>query len=145
MLFSLLAALLRGMDPSVTFELAEPCSTKLALQRRIDASGTNVGALTVKLLEEANIPFLGNAEGMNSIFGTPTGLGALEVLSEKEMRSFGWCYEVNGRQPDQMPSAITLRGGEIVRWFFGYALYRDGQWVTYCEPSHHAGGGQVCP
>ena len=141
-LFALLLAL-----PSLaaTFTLEEPCTEKVAVSWKNPAAGLSVGAFTVRELERAEVPYEGSEAGISSIYGTATGMDALEVLNDREMRSFGWCYEVDGKQPDLMPDALVLKGGEQVRWFFAFSLYRDGKWVSYCEPASRAKGGSVCP
>lgn len=130
---------------AATFALEEPCTEKILLTADQPAAGLSVGAFTIRELERASTPYVGSEGGISSIYGTATGMDALEVLNDREMRSFGWCYEVDGRQPGVMPNAVVLKGTEHVRWFFAFSLYRDGQWVSYCEPASRAKGGSVCP
>jgi len=68
--------------------------------------------------------------------GTPTGMEAIEALSNEELRAYGWCYEVDGRQPAEMPNEVILNGSEHLKWFYAFSLSRRNVWVSYCEPAH---------
>lgn len=95
-----------------------------------------VGAATVELLEEKKIPFVGNESGINSIMGTPTGDDAIEIISAESMKVYGWCYEVDGVQPDVMPDEYFFpKQASKLTWFYSYSLYEKGEWKSYCTPA----------
>ena len=80
---------------------------------------------------------MGTHEGLNSVFNTPVGMEALEVLSDTEMRAYGWCYSVNGVSPEVFPHQVPLNP-EIkeITWTFGFAHYYRGEWITQCTPAY---------
>lgn len=130
---------------AAVLEVVGPCSpVPEVLQTREIVAGTSVGAMTVTALEANHIPFHGSAEGIYSILGTPEGDGAIEVISDKKMRAYGWCYEVDGKQPDVMPDKILLQGSEHVKWFYAFSLYKDGDWRSYCEPAYKVRRKDLC-
>jgi hypothetical protein len=71
------------------------------------------------------------------MFFTPTGEDALEILSRRQMRSYGWCYTVDGVAPEVYPSDFLIEETTgVIEWFFGYAFYDSGEWLSQCEPLH---------
>ena len=98
---------------------------------------TSVGATTIRVLDENKIPYVGNEDGINSLLGTPTGDAAIVVVSADTMRVYGWCYEVDGIQPNVMPGEFYFpTQASTLRWFFAYSLYEKGEWKDYCTPAH---------
>lgn len=121
---------------SLTVEFIGPCSEKPLLQTTANAvDSSNVGQMSIETLKKFKIDFKGSESGLNSVFGSPTGLDAMEVLSDNEMRSYGWCFEVDGKVPENYPDSISLMNVKKVRWFFGYAHYLNGNWISQCEPA----------
>lgn len=91
------------------------------------------GQVTVHFLEKNQIPFVGDADGIVSIYS----LGSdLEVLSDTEMKAYGWCYSVNGVVPEDFVHKINITESntEII-WFYGYAHYKLGEWIAQCVRS----------
>jgi hypothetical protein len=122
---------------SLSVEFIGPCSEKPLLQTTAQAvQSTSVGQMTIQTLEKFKIDFKGSESGLNSAFGSPTGVDAMEVISDHEMRSYGWCFEVDGKVPESYPDSISLKDVKEVRWFFGYARYLNGNWVSQCEPAY---------
>jgi hypothetical protein len=101
---------------------------------------------SLNIFDKTPIPYLGTESGFNSILGTPTGDGAIEILSDTKMRAYGWCYSVNGVKPDVIPQDYFFKtqDDELV-WFYGYSTYDDGEWVDYCVPSFTVKASQFCP
>ena len=96
-------------------------------------------------LQQAGIPFVGSDSGISSIKGTVTGDAAVEVISDSEMRAYGWCFSIDGVEPDAMPDQVPVPGdGSEIRWYFGFAHYRDGAWVSYCTPTRQARPAYIC-
>lgn len=124
----------------------DPCAGTawLEVQRDGDA-GRSVGEVTVSGLQQADIPFVGTDSGISSIKGTVTGDAAVEVISDSEMRAYGWCFSIDGVEPDAMPDQVPVPGdGSEIRWYFGFAHYRDGAWVSYCTPTRQARPAYIC-
>lgn len=106
---------------------------------------SSVGEITKEIFEEYQIPHLGTAQGINSIFHSPTGNDAFEVINSNLMRGYGWCYKVDGYEPNVYPDKYPISSNtKEILWFFGYAEYKDGAWVTQCKPAFHTPNSSVC-
>ncbi|MES2856974.1 MAG: hypothetical protein V4692_13990 [Bdellovibrionota bacterium] len=122
--------------------ITAPCSDAPLFQT--EALGTNVGEATIAALDANAIPYLGTSGGLNSILGTPVGTDAIEVISDTEMKVYGWCYSVDGVQPAAMPDQTPLEGVSSIDWFYGSAHYLDGVWVSYCDVSSKKTPARFC-
>lgn len=138
--------------PSVILALAArvvveaPCSETAWLDvTRVGDAGKNVGEVTVSSLEDAALSFVGSPAGISSIRGTVTGDAALEVLGDAEMRAYGWCFSLNGVEPAAMPDQIFVTSErDELRWYFGFAHYKDGSWISYCTRTNQARPAYIC-
>ncbi len=121
---------------SITVTFEAPCSDKAWFSATLDAdSGQTVGDLTLKALKQSGLAFVGSAAGINSINGTVTGLEASEVISDIEMRAYGWCYTVDLVEPTLLPNQFKIKTGtEKIHWFFAYSHYFNGKWLDMCIP-----------
>ena len=129
----------------ITIDFIGPCSVKPLLETTLSRDFSNVGQATISTLETFEIQFQGTEAGLNSAFGTPIGMEAMEILSDTEMRSYGWCFEVDGQVPNSFPNAIALsRVQQEVRWFYAYAHYLNGEWVSQCEPAYKLRSEFLC-
>jgi hypothetical protein len=143
-LLSLLS--LASLSQAAHISIVGPCSPEPLLKQEISLKPrTSLGDWTIGALQKNNIPFDGNASGIRSIYNSPVGDAALEVLSDTEMRAYGWCVSVNGEQPDVMPDQVILTdpNSEVV-WFYAYTLYDQGQWKDICTPSHLIHSRFIC-
>ncbi len=114
-----------------------PCDEDFILKAQVSGDYSNVGELTVATLKQFTIPFKGSPEGISSVFHTPTGEEALEVVSPNEMRAYGWCYSIDGISPEVYPhEAPVYPHTKSIVWHYGFARYYNGQWVTQCTPAH---------
>ena len=96
----------------------------------------SLGEITLEIFAKYQIPYLGNESAINSILGTPTGDEAIVVVNDKTLKAYGWCYEVDGRQPDVMPDKFYFeKEVSVLRWFYAFSLYEDGVWKSYCTPA----------
>lgn len=107
-------------------------------------SSQSVGDISIQALQDNNIPFQGISQGINSILNTPTGLEALDVVSDTEMFAYGWCYSINGYEPDKFPNEVYVQETDHILWWFGFARYKDGQWISQCKPSSKRRLTQYC-
>jgi hypothetical protein len=91
-----------------------------------------VGQVSVDIFKTQQIPFLGDVDGIHSIYGIGSDL---EILSDSEMKAYGWCYSINGVVPEGFVYQINVTEPhtEIV-WFYAYAYYKAGQWISQCVP-----------
>lgn len=128
---------------AATLELVGPCSPTPVLTATFTAVG-NAGEASVAVFEKHKTPFQGSPGGFASILNTPTGDDAIQVISDRELRAFGWCYEVDGLQPDVMPDKYSMINKKHLRWFYAFSLNRDGEWVSYCEPAYTVALPTLC-
>jgi hypothetical protein len=114
-----------------------PCDEDFIMKENVSEAYRNVGELTIGTLKKFNIPFIGTPEGISSIFETPIGDRALEVVSDIEMRAYGWCYSVDGFSPKLYPHQVPVYSHtKSIVWHYGFARYYKGQWVTQCTPAY---------
>jgi hypothetical protein len=131
---------------ALTFEVVGSCRAEPERQGEYRVAGeTNVGRASVEIFEKYGIPYVGSELGFNSILNTPVDREAIEFPAPDEIRAYGWCFEVDGRQPMGMPNEVALRGNEHLRWFHAFALYRKGEWVSYCTPAYTVKPAKLCP
>ncbi len=131
---------------AVSFEVIGPCSDKPIYQVNEAVHAQNLGDLTESLLKHSGLPFEGDRTGIKSIDHSPTGDKAIEVLSDIKMRAYGWCVEVDGKQPETMPDQVPLEpSAKKVKWFYAFSLYESGNWTQYCTPSYTIKAKQICP
>lgn len=122
---------------AVELKFIGPCQKEFIMRTMVTEEYANVGELTIGTLKKFGIPHAGTAEGLASAFETPVGQEAVEVISENEKRYYGWCFVVDGIAPEVYPheERITLETKSIV-WTFGFAHFKNGQWLTQCTPAH---------
>jgi hypothetical protein len=122
-----------------------PCSEKPIHEEEIASQFKTVGDVTVHVLSHSGLPFEGNERGIHSIMGTPIGAEALEVISDQEMRAYGWCYEVDGISPEEFPHQVALsKDSKKVRWYFAYAHFLTGSWIAQCAPAYKIKPAFLC-
>lgn len=132
---------------AITFEVIGPCEETPIYtgEMEINDLKKSIGQLSVELFQKYNVPFIGNDVGMNSILNTPTGLDAMEVLSDETMRSHGWCYSVDGEIPEVLANEVWPNTKKThIKWFFGYSYYDRGEWYGYCELTNQLKPKQFC-
>lgn len=130
---------------SIDLKFIGPCEKEPIITIKIEKTFSNVGALTLAALNENKIPYQGTEEGLNSIFNTPTGLDAVEIISDIEMRSFGWCYSVDGVSPEIYPHEMPItKNTKTVIWHYGFAHFYNGEWRTQCTPSYSVRPRSLC-
>ncbi|MES2526053.1 MAG: hypothetical protein V4598_03165 [Bdellovibrionota bacterium] len=117
----------------IALEIIGPCSEK-PLQSVNLLEGMNVGEATVRTFWSKRIPFQGTDRAINTIMGIPKKDETLEVISDTDMRAYGWCFDVDGEVPEEYADQIPLHEGmKKIRWFHGYAEMKGGQWVSQCQ------------
>ena len=123
---------------AVAYEISfvGPCGQKPIIAAEVGAKYETVGDLTVSFLRKNKIPFQGNERGLNTVFNTPVGNAAIEVISNSEMRAYGWCYFVDDMGPDVFANEYPLDASiKKIEWIFGFALYKNGEWISSCTPA----------
>jgi hypothetical protein len=131
---------------AVTVEIKNPCggASWLITNHKLDHP-QSVGALTLEVFEQSQITYLGSVEGINSINKTPMGSDALEVISDRNMRAYGWCYAIDSEVSEGLAHEQMIKHDQShLVWFFGFANYIDGNWVTMCEPTAESRPKFIC-
>lgn len=129
---------------ALQFEIENPCTQRKYFENIQLAENTNVGELTINFLLKNKISFQGTQQGINSIFNTVTGIEALEVLSDKEMRAYGWCFKVDNQVAENYPDKIIVRNDSNIKWYLGYAHYLNGYWISQCEAIESNHDFKIC-
>lgn len=143
---TLLVGILSTTSWAVQMIVQDPCSEELWVNESLNTpNGTSVGDVTISALDSKNIPYTGDAGGISSIRGTVIGDKSLEVITDQEMKAYGWCYQLNGIDPDLMPDQVFIQSSnDVIRWYFGYAHYRDGKWISFCSPTSKERPNFIC-
>lgn len=91
-----------------------------------------VGQASLNFLEKNQISYTGDDSGLAMINGLSSDM---EIISDSELKAYGWCYRLNDIVPDAFANQIlvTKQSDEII-WFYAYAHYVDGLWVKQCVP-----------
>lgn len=131
---------------AVVFDVIGPCSKEAVNSGSFKTDlADNLGKISMDIFDYYKIPYVGSELGMSSILNSPTGLDAIEVLSDTKMRAYGWCFSVNGMIPDALTSETFLaKQNDYVSWFYAYSTYDQGVWTDYCVPSHKIKAPQFC-
>lgn len=131
---------------ALDFVVIGPCEEKPVLKTSIASQDVTLGELTVQVLTENKISFQGDRSGIKVIANSPAGDEALEVISDTQLKAYGWCVAIDGQQPGLMPDEVRLSADtkEVV-WFYAYAFYDQGVWKSFCTPSYQNKPSQICP
>lgn len=144
----ILVSLLVSLSASaITFEITKLCEDEPFFEQEITVLNvTNVLEYTAYHLKDNLIPHQITENGILSILDTPTGYDAYEFISENHMRVYGWCYEIDGTQPNVIASEYQLdpETQSHLRWFYGYAEVVEGVWLHYCRPVHETKAPFIC-
>lgn len=132
---------------AVTIEVVGPCSSAPILQSKIETVdlSLSIGKITVDYLTKSKIPFIGSEVGIASIDNSAIGDEAIEIVSDTEMRAYGWCYTINGERPELMPNELYLTNKtDTITWFYAYATYNTNGWTDYCTPANTLKSSKFC-
>ncbi len=132
---------------AIYWEIYGPCSNKAAhAGKQLTDIKLSIGEITVEILDYNKIPYEGTELNFSSIYNSPTGLEAMEVISDTEMRAHGWCYSLNGVIPDVMPNhTYPSSQNDHLIWFYGYYTNKDNVWLPGpCMPTYDIKPEQFC-
>ncbi|MBO9665264.1 MAG: DUF4430 domain-containing protein [Bdellovibrio sp.] len=145
-IIALFAVLLPLSSHALTWKVVGPCSETPLYEGTVQADlKKTAGALTIEIFEAAKVPYYGVEEGISSINDSPVGLDAMEVISDTEMRAYGWCYSINGQVPLAMPHKTFIKSqDDTLVWFYGYSTNKNNQWLDMCMPGFKIKAKQFC-
>lgn len=128
-----------------TVSFTKPCSNEIIHRySKVSSERMSVAEFTLAALKFLNISHQGSLEGISSIYKTPTGLEAMDVINDHELRAYGWCYSINGYSPEVLPGEMAVENDDKVLWWYGYAQYLNGEWITQCTPSYSQRDSNFC-
>lgn len=91
-----------------------------------------VGQISIENFNKNQIPFVGDIDGIINIYGIES---ELDLISDTDMKAYGWCYSINGIVPEDFVHKVNVTAQETeLVWFYGYAYYKSGEWVSQCVP-----------
>lgn len=131
---------------AIQWEIIGACDSKPLYQGTYESDlRKSVGQFSLEIFSQNNLAFQGNEHGINSLLNTPVGLDAIEVISDEEMRVYGWCYLVNGEQPEELASAVGFDSqADKLTWFYAYSTNFRNEWLNYCLPAHELKPAMFC-
>jgi hypothetical protein len=131
---------------AVQVVVEDPCNKERWLDTQVALEpGASIGMLTVEALERNEIPFSGSEGGINSIKGTVSGDDALEIISETELRAYGWCFTVNHVESTTSSDRVVAASNQdVITWFFAFAHYESGNWTEMCKPTKISRPAYIC-
>lgn len=147
LLISCLSIFIFSNAYAITYEVIGPCQKEPLHSGSYNLADltASVGATSLTIFENQQIPYIGTANGFNSIVNTPVGKDSIEVISDTKMRAYGWCYTVNGFAPDVLAGEFLFSSNDDkLVWFYAYSTYEAGQWLDYCVPSYNIKASQFC-
>jgi hypothetical protein len=132
---------------ALEFKVLNICENTAVYETSIQLEhNSTVGDLSLYFLERAGLDFAGNRNGVNTLLGTVVGDEAMEIISNEQMRVYGWCYEVNGKYPEMLMSEFIIEPNQVqsITWFYGYAELIKHDWISYCIPVHSNPHPYIC-
>lgn len=141
----ILALLVSVNARALEISFVGPCDKKPIIKEVVSNKFQTVGDLTIHFLNKNRIAYQGSERGINTVFNTPMGDNALEVISDSEMRAYGWCYFVDNLGPDEFADEYPLNDKiKKVEWVFGFAHYKNGEWISNCTPAFTIKPAFIC-
>ncbi len=115
---------------ALIFEVVDRKGATLLLSEKDVTIPNNVGQVTVDFLTGAAVSFLGDIGGISSMFNLENDI---EVISDREMKAWGWCFAIDGKVPETMAdeTPVFLQASKIY-WYYAFAHYKDGAWIGQC-------------
>jgi hypothetical protein len=94
---------------------------------------SNIGKISTDIFDKQKIDYDGSIDGITKLFD----LGQeIEVISKTEIKAHGWCFSIDGFVPETMSDETpVLQQDSVIRWYYAFAHYKDGQWIGQCVPN----------
>ncbi len=117
---------------AASWSLHDPCTDEVLLEGYLNVKGRSVGEITLNILDDAKVPYQGDERSVWSMWNTPVGEQLIDLISDRRLRAYGWCYAIDGHVPETMADATWMGENARLDWFFGYAEYDSGFWGANC-------------
>lgn len=102
----------------------------LASREYVAELPSTVGDQTISVFDQMGVPYLGSIYGIHKIYELDQ---RIDVLSDTEMKAYGWCFSVDGLTPETLThETVLLQQSSVVQWYYAYAHYKDGEWIGQC-------------
>ena len=117
----LISLILSLQAQAVTVEVIGDKGTSLFKQNIGLMLPTNVGETTIAIFDQYSVPYVGSDSGIVEIYNLKQ---EIEVVSDTEMKAYGWCYSIDGVVVETMPDATPVMTADtIIQWYYAYAHY----------------------
>lgn len=146
-LILILISIVSVQSQAVTLKVTGPCSEKPVKEAQVTADAAkSVGEITKSYFDANGITYKGDVGGFYSILNSATGMDAFEVVSDTELRAYGWCFSVNGAVATVSASEVKPSSqNDVIEWFYGFVTQKDGVWSAEpCAPGHKIKAPQFC-
>ncbi len=132
---TLLAAFFFTLNASATLSLvSHDGAHAFNLPLKQSDLGKSLGQLTIEMLDLYQVDYQGSELGLNSVLNSPVGLDALVIISDQEIKSYGWCFSYNDIIPEIYANEIEIKSThDQILWFWGYAHFLNGKWISQCS------------
>ena len=91
---------------------------------------STVGEVTIAIFDQHSVPYAGTESDIAEIYNLKQ---EIKVVSDTEMKAYGWCFSINGAVVETMPDETeVITADSMIQWFYAYAHYKDGQWIGQC-------------
>lgn len=120
---------------ATTIEVIGPLKTIIPQESVQVNLEDSLGKISVNFFNQKNLSYVGNEAGIVSIQEDGNWI---EIISDTEMKAYGWCFSLNGKVLETMSDQTFLVSqNDHIRWFYAYAHYKDGYWIAQCHPVFH--------
>lgn len=119
-----------NLAQAITFEVIGK-NKQVVLNQTVEVDLTqNLGVISILEFNQNKIPFQGSEFGISQL----ADLGEdIDVISDTEMKAYGWCFSIDGKISETMPDQTRIKTQQAhIQWFYGYAHYKSGDWVGQC-------------
>lgn len=102
----------------------------LVTSEKLSTPSISVYSLTKAALDQASLTYESSDQGFYSINNIRP---QTHFISDTEFKTYGWCFSVNKVLVQSQANETNLTDTDEVEWFYGYAHYRNGEWLEMCE------------
>ena len=125
-----LISLLPLQAKAITMEIFDKSGQKLFNVQSPQDIPASLGKITIDIFENMEVPYQGSDLGISEIYGIGS---SLEMISNTEMKAYGWCFAIDGHTPETLTHETEIKDqNTYIEWYYAYAHYKDGKWIGQC-------------